>query len=249
MPYVLIASGVDWPSYAPALAQAILMTLVFTILGFTGAVVWGLVIAVMRLAPMAALRIAARVYTEIFRNLPLITEIFIIYFGLASIGIRFSPLAAGCLSLALFYGAYLSEIFRGGLQGVHKGQREAAQALGLGPLQTFWHITVPQAARLALPGTSTMLVDLLKGTSLMVTIGGAELMTQGEIIVSDTFRALDVYVVIGAIYVALAYPMSQLSLILERHLQKGTPLTPHRRRLRRLAERALQNVPSGTTTS
>lgn len=231
---------VDWAFYAPTLIRAVGRTVEFTVLGFTGAVLVGLIVALMRVSAFGLLRMAARIYTEIFRNLPLITELFIIYFGLASLGIRLDVLSAGALSLSLFYGAYLSEIFRGALQGVHRTQREAALASGLGPVATFRHVILPQAVRLALPGTSTMLVDLLKGTSLMVTIGGAELMTEAGVIVGDTFRAMEVYVVIGVIYVAMAYPLSQLSLRLEQRLHDGGPLSPRRRRtwraIRRLQE-------------
>ena len=146
---------------------------------------------------------------------------------------------AGAISLAVFYGAYLSEIFRGGLQGVTRGQREAAQAVGFTPIRSFALVIVPQATRLALPGTSTMLVDLLKGTSLLTFIGGAELMNEARTIVSETFASLEVYVVVGAIYLAMCYPLSHLALMLERHLHAGKPLSPRRFRILRLA-RSLQ---------
>jgi His/Glu/Gln/Arg/opine family amino acid ABC transporter permease subunit len=229
-----VAVALDWSQYTPAIGSAIVRTLEFTVIGFAGAVIVGLVIAVLRMSPLGPVRVVARLYTEIFRNLPLITEVFVIYFGLASVGLRFSALVAGSLSLALFYGAYLSEMFRGGIAGVPHDQQEAGQAVGLTSWTIFWHITVPQAARVALPGTSTMLVDLLKGTSIMVTIGGAELMTQGQVIAGETFQALQVYLVIGAIYVAMAWPLSQLALVLEARLNRSTPLLPGRRRLWRM---------------
>jgi polar amino acid transport system permease protein len=235
--------AIDWPQYAPALGGAVLRTLEYTGLGFSGAVLVGLLVAVMRMSPLLPARVFARLYTEVFRNLPLVTEVFIIYFGLASVGIRFNALTAGAISLALFYGAYLSEMFRGGIAGVPHEQREAAQAVGLTPWTIFWHITVPQAARIALPGTSTMLVDLLKGTSIMVTIGGAELMTEGQLITSITFQALQVYIVIGAIYVALAWPLSQLALLLEARLKRGTPVLPGRRRIWRLTKQMTTSGP------
>jgi polar amino acid transport system permease protein len=230
---------VHWQDYAGDLASAVLQTLEFTVVGFMGAVAIGLLVAMLRLAPFAPARATARIYTEVFKNLPLVTEIFMVYFGLATIGLVFNLFTAGSISLAIFYGAYLSEIFRGGLQGVTKGQREAAQAVGFSPLKAFGLVIVPQATRLALPGTSTMLVDLLKGTSLLTFIGGAELMSEGRTIVSNTFASLEVYVVIGAIYFALCYPLSHLALMLERHLHAGKPLSPRRFRILRLA-RAVQ---------
>src|SRR4029453_19260692 len=117
--------------------------------------------------------------------------IFIIYFGLASIGIKLGAIAAGSLSLILFYAAYLSEIFRAAISGVHAGQQEAAEALGLGRNAAFLLVISPQALLLALPGAATMAVDLLKSTSLLVTISAAELMSIGRQITSSTFRALE----------------------------------------------------------
>ena len=228
---------VPWRDYVGDLAAAVLQTVEFTIAGFLGAVVIGLLIAVLRLAPWAPLRAIARIYTETFKNLPLVTEIFLVYFGLATVGIILNVFVAGAISLAIFYGAYLSEIFRGGLQGVGRGQREGAQAVGFTPLRAFVLVVVPQATRLALPGTSTMLVDLLKGTSLLTFIGGAELMNEGRTIVSNTFASLEVYIVIGAIYFAMCFPLSNLVLMLERHLRDGKPLSPSRFRILRLARR------------
>jgi polar amino acid transport system permease protein len=225
--------NVSWGDYSSELLSALEKTMTFTAVGFCAAVVVGMCVAVMRLAALPPLRAAAQLYTETFKNLPLITWIFILYFGLANVDVRLSTFQAGSLALALFYGAYLSEIFRGGLQSVPPGQREAAQVLGLTPLTAFRYVTLPQAVRVALPGTSTMLVDLLKGTSLMVAIGGGELMTEGTLIASDTFQALEVYIGIGLIYLAMCYPLSQLALFLERRMRSGAALSPRRQRTRR----------------
>lgn len=231
--------NVPWGEYVPELLEGLQKTIAFTVVGFFAAVVVGMVFAVMRLASFAPMRVMAGAYTETFKNLPLITWIFILYFGLAQLDVRLSTFQAGSMALALFYGAYLSEIFRGGLQSVPPGQREAALTSGLTPLKTFRYVTLPQAVRVALPGTSTMLVDLLKGTSLMVAIGGGELMTEGTLIASDTFQALEVYLGIGLIYLAMCYPLSQLSLFFERRLKAGAPLSIRRRRTRSEISRRL----------
>lgn len=240
---------VPWGRYARDLADALLQSVEFTIAGFLGAVAIGLLIALMRLSSWTPARGFARAYTEIFKNLPLVTEIFLVYFGLATIGIVLNVFVAGAISLAVFYGAYLSEIFRGGLQGVTRGQREAAQAVGFTPLRAFGLVVLPQATRLALPGTSTMLVDLLKGTSLLTFIGGAELMNEGRTIVSNTFASLEVYVVVGAIYFAMCFPLSHLVLTLERHLQAGKPLSPSRFRILRLVRAIQAESPAGAAAS
>jgi polar amino acid transport system permease protein len=236
---------VDWSQYTPALRDGLIKTLEYTVAGFVGAAVLGLVLALMRLSPARALRLPAAVYTELFKNIPLLAIIFLTYFGLASVSVRLSVFAAGTLSLVLFYASYLSEIFRSAIAGVHGGQREAAEALGLSRRVTFSHVVFPQALRQALPGTNTMLVDLLKSTSLLVTISAAELMSEGQLIASETFRALEVYAVIAVLYFVVCYPLSQALLWFERQVRAGVPLTPRRRRRMRTVRALLeQEVPA-----
>jgi polar amino acid transport system permease protein len=229
---------VPWSDYTPDLWHALLKTIEYTLVSFAGAALLGLVLALMRLSPLKPLRWPAAIYTELFKNVPLLAIIFLTYFGLASQGVKLGVFEAGSLSLIIFYAAYLSEIFRAAIGGVHAGQQEAAEALGLGRRATFAHVVFPQALRSALPGTNTMLVDLLKSTSLLVTISAAELMSQGQLIASDTFRALEVYAVISVVYFALCYPLSQGLLWFERQIRAGVPLLPRRRR-RLSAARAL----------
>ena len=220
---------VQWGLYTSDLFSALLKTLEYTVLGFVGAVLLGLALALMRRSQTRVVRLPAGIYTELFKNIPLLAIIFITYFGLGSIGLRLSALAAGSLSLVIFYAAYLSEIFRAALGGVPPGQQEGAEALGMSRMRSFRQVIMPQALRLALPGTATMGVDLLKSTSLLVTIAAGELMSQAQLIASETFRAMEVYLVIAAIYFAVCYPLSQL-LLLERKVRAGTPLTLARRR-------------------
>jgi polar amino acid transport system permease protein len=231
---------VPWGDYAPALRDGLIKTLEFTVAGFAGATILGLVLAMMRLSPLRALRLPAAIYTELFKNVPLLAIIFLTYFGLVSVGVRLSVFQAGVLSLVIFYASYLSEIFRSAIAGVHGGQQEAAEALGLSRRTTFTHVVFPQALRQALPGTNTMLVDLLKSTSLLVTISAAELMSEGQLIASETFRALEVYAVIAALYFVVCYPLSQGLLWFERKVRAGVPLLPRRRRRMRLVNALLE---------
>jgi polar amino acid transport system permease protein len=232
--------NIHWSDYTSDLASALLKTIEFTIVGFAGAAVLGLALALMRLSSVRALRIPAAIYTELFKNIPLLAIIFLTYFGLPSQGIKLNVFTAGALSLIIFYAAYLSEIFRAAIAGVHGGQGEAAEALGMSRRATFAHIVFPQALRSALPGTNTMLVDLLKSTSLLVTISAAELMSQGQLIASETFRALEVYLVISALYFALCYPLSQGLLWFERQIRGGVALLPRRRRRLSMARALLE---------
>jgi polar amino acid transport system permease protein len=235
-------AGVQWSQggYRTMLVHGVEKTLEFMVISFIGAVVLGLVVALMRLSRRRLVRWPAAVYTELFKNVPLLAIIFMTYYGLAYAHVvTLSQFKAGVLSLVVFYAAYLSEIFRSAIGGIHAGQREAAEALGLGKISTFVHVIFPQALRLALPGTNTMLVDLLKSTSLLQVIGAAELMTQAHEIASQTFAAFEVYGVVALIYFALCYPLSQILLFLERRIRAGVPLTPGRRRRFRMARALL----------
>jgi His/Glu/Gln/Arg/opine family amino acid ABC transporter permease subunit len=227
---LLALFNVNWSEYAPDLWHALLRTLEYTAASFAGAAVLGLLVALVRLNPFPPLRLLAAAYTELFKNVPLLAIIFLTYFGLPSVGITFSTFQAGAVSLILFYAAYLSEIFRSAITGIQPGQKEAAEALGLGRLATFAHVVFPQALRIALPGTNTMLVDLLKSTSLLVTIAAAEVMTEAQLITSETFRAFEVYAVIAGLYFVLCFSLSQVLLWLERQIRGGVALSPRRRR-------------------
>lgn len=233
---------VPWSEYAPALLDGLEKTVAYTLASFAGAAVLGLALALLRVSKHRVMRWPAAIYTELFKNVPLLAIIFVTYFGLVSVGLRLGVFEAGSLSLVVFYAAYLSEIFRSAISGVHAGQQEASEALGLGRVSTFTQVIFPQALRSALPGTNTMFVDLLKSTSLLVTISAAELMSQGRLITSATFRALEVYLVIAAIYFVLCYPLSQGLLWLERRIRAGVPLTPGRRRRLRAAKALLKGA-------
>lgn len=228
---------VHWSEWTDQLVAGLLRTLGYTAAGFSAAAVLGLVLALMRMSRLRLVRIPAAIYTELFKNIPLLVIVFVLYFGLPETKSVFGDWVvlgtfnAGALALAIFYAAYLSEIFRGGLQGIAAGQREAAHALGLTEREVLTRVVVPQAVRLVLPGTTTMLVDMLKSTSLLITISAAELMTAGQLIATTTFRAMEVYLVIGVIYFLMCYPLSMASLWLERRLKAGTPLSPWRRQL------------------
>ncbi|HWL60348.1 MAG TPA: amino acid ABC transporter permease [Microbacteriaceae bacterium] len=231
----MLFDGFDWAYFFAGLPKALGMTLAFTAAAFVCAIVVGVLVAIMRTARVLPMRWFATGYTELFKNLPLITAIYIIYFGLPSLGIKLDVFIAGTVALVFFYGAYLGEIFRGGFLSVDKGQREAALAMGMRPSRVVTKIILPQAVRVALPGAGTMMVDLLKGTSLLVTIGGAELMTHAATVVSITYRPLESYTLIGLVYFALCFPLSRLVSGLEQRIASGVPLSPVRADLLRRA--------------
>jgi His/Glu/Gln/Arg/opine family amino acid ABC transporter permease subunit len=237
--------NVDWGEYAPDILKAIFKMAQYVVISFAGGVALGLGIAQMRFSRFRIARGFSRGYMEIFRNLPLLSALFIVYFGLPQIGLTLNSFEAGVVSLILYYSAYLSEIFRGGLVGVPDTQREAAASIGLTHLETLRYVVWPQATLLALPGTTTVFVDLIKGTALLSTIAGGELMYEATIITANTFRPLEVYVVFGLIYVGLSYPVSVALSQFEKVLANGTPVTPRRYRLRREAERIARGALAG----
>jgi His/Glu/Gln/Arg/opine family amino acid ABC transporter permease subunit len=241
---------VAWSQWSGQLFDGLLRTLEYTVVGFAAAAVFGLVLAVMRTSSHRLVRLPAAIYTELFKNIPLLVIVFVLYFGLPETKgvfggwVVLGSFNAGALALAIFYAAYLSEIFRAGLSGVHSAQREAAQALGLGRWSSFAHVVFPQALRLALPGTNTMLVDMLKSTSLLITITAGELLSVGQSISSQTFEVMEVYLVLAAIYFAMCYPLSHALLWLERRVRAGAPLSLRRRRRLRAARLLLAGEPS-----
>ena len=240
---------ISWGEFAPALLDGLWTTVQYTIVGFIGAVVVGMLAALMRRSHIKIFKFIAAVYTEFFKNIPLLVIVFVIYFGLATSGIKLDAFSSGTIALILFYGAYLSEIFRAAMNGVDHGQTEGAQALGMKSTAIFFQVIAPQAVRLALPGMNAYLVDLLKGTSILVTIAAGELMAQGQVLAAKTFAPLEVYVVIALIYFALCYPVSQLLLWVERKVHRGDPLFPGRHRRLQKIRRELAEKYSVTTAT
>lgn len=217
--------------YWPALGYATLTTLEFTVLAVIGALLLGLIVALMKASSNLVIRRAAIVYTEIFKNSPLLVIIFVIYFGLPQIGMVLPTLAAGTLSMVVFFAAYLSEIFRAGLEGVPPGQKEAGYAAGLSTTMIYRHIVLPQATRLSLAAVGNVVVDILKSTSLLATIAGSELLSSAQTITSATFRPMQTYLLVGAIYFALCYPLSRLIVKYETSLKNGSSFSFRRRRI------------------
>lgn len=240
--------NVDWVQYAPLVGSGIVTTIELTVLGFAAACLVGITVALARTSKYVIVRAPAIGYDHVFKNLPIVAGIFIVYFGLTGIGLYLSAFAAGVICLGLFYGAYLAEIFRGALEGLDRGQTEAAQAVGLGAWRVFVSIRLPQAIRLALPATTTILIDLLKGTSLLVLIGAGELMTDATVITAQTFRPMEVYLTIGVVYLILCWPLSQLAKLVEQHLRDGKAFSPLARRTRKLAALELQKHAQGAST-
>jgi len=156
-------------------------------------------------------------YTALIRGVPLAVQLMMIYYALPKIGIYFEPFGAALLSFILCSAAYHSEYVRGALLSIKQGQFKAAQALGFSTLQTIIWIIAPQAARRALPGCGNEIVYLVKYTSLAYLVTCMELMGEGKVVASDTFRFTEVFLVVGAYYLAMVTIVSFFLHWLEKH--------------------------------
>jgi His/Glu/Gln/Arg/opine family amino acid ABC transporter permease subunit len=204
---------------SPWIARGLAMTLTITVLSLLCALPVGLLVAVMSLSNVPVIRWAALVYVQVFRGVPLLVFIIWMYYGVSMVaGINFSPLTAGVVCFALQYGSWLSEVFRGGIQAIGRGQREAAASLGLTGVQTFGYVVLPQAVRIVLPSMGNLAVGLLKDSSLVSVIGVFELMRQSQTAVSLTFRPFEFYTVTAGIYVLLTFGLARGFAGLERRL-------------------------------
>lgn len=206
---------------APVLLRGTGYTLIFAISSMGGGLVLGFALAVARIIPWPLLRGPAAIYVSLMRGTPLLVQVFIIYYGLPSIGIEFSPLTAGILALSLNAGAYLSESIRGAILGVSKGQWSASASLGLNYAQTLRYIVVPQALRIAVPSMSNTLISLLKDTSLVSVITVTELMLATKEVIATTFRPLPLYIAAALIYWCLSACFELLQHRLEKRLQRA----------------------------
>lgn len=181
---------------------------------------WGLVLAIARGFGPAPLRAAAAAIVELFRGTPVLLQLYVIYFGLAPY-LPLPPALAAILTLGLNYGAYESEIYRGGLAAVPKAQWESALALGIGRRQALRYVVLPQAMRVALPGMANDFVSLLKDSALVSVITVVELTKQLAITAIDVHSWLIPGAVCAALYMAMSWPAAHFARGLERRLSVG----------------------------
>jgi len=205
----------------PVLLQGMLLTIKFALLSMIFGLAIGTVVALMGISHQPVPKAVARAYVSIMRGTPLLVQIFVVYYGLPGIGIEFSPLTAGVLTLSLNAGAYLSESLRGAILGVTHGQWNASYSVGLTYFQTLRYIIVPQAVRIAVPSMSNTLISLIKDTSLVSVITVTELMLATKEVIAVTFRPLPLYLAAAAIYWILSLCFEALQHRLEKRLGKA----------------------------
>ncbi|MBX3574518.1 MAG: ectoine/hydroxyectoine ABC transporter permease subunit EhuD [Mesorhizobium sp.] len=190
----------------PRLIVATGNTLLAAGLGYAIAVVLGLVLALAQRTPSRALTLVVREAIEFVRSTPLVLQIFFVFYVGPQFGLRLSPWTAGMIAIGLHYAAYLSEVYRGGLESVPKGQWEAATSLNLSTSRTYFRVILPQALPPSLAGMGNYLVGIFKDTPMLSVIGVAELMHTANAIGSETYRFLEPYTLVGIIFLALSLP-------------------------------------------
>lgn len=205
----------------PVLLLGAITTLEVTAGGFVIAAIIGLLSAIMLGFRSRVLRTAIATYVDVFRAIPVLTQLFIIYFGLTEIGIRLDPLPAAILGFGINGGAYLTEVFRAGIASVHQGQTEAAQMLGMTRLSALRVVVLPQAMRVVLPPLGNFVIGLLKDTALASAVAAPELMFRARNLVDKTFLSTQIYMATAAIYLAMSLPLGYLTRLAEARVSRG----------------------------
>lgn len=206
---------------APTMLTGAGYTLVFALASMLGGLLLGFPVAVMRILPYRLLSWPAALYVSVMRGTPLLVQMFVIYYGLPSVGIEFTPVTAGILALSLNAGAYLSESLRGAILSVAQGQWGASYSLGLSYWQTLRHIVLPQSLRVAVPSMSNTLISLIKDTSLVSVITMTELMLSTKEVIATTFQPLPLYLAAAALYWAMSLAFEALQRRAERRLNRA----------------------------
>jgi His/Glu/Gln/Arg/opine family amino acid ABC transporter permease subunit len=205
-----------FPYFMSLLLKGAVMTVTVAVGALALALVLGLLIALFRMSPSRIVSGFAYVYTEFLRGTPALAQLFVIYFGLPDIGIELKPVEAAIIGLGINGSAYLSEVYRAGIQAIHRGQVEAALSLGMTPLGSMRDIVLPQAIRIMLPPITNFSITLLKDTALVSVVAVPSTMFYARNLVTETFQSMHVYLLAAAIYLAMTIPMSRLVAYLER---------------------------------
>ncbi|WP_031515082.1 amino acid ABC transporter permease [Desulfofalx alkaliphila] len=187
----------------PVLFKGAIITIELSVAAIFFGTLIGLFIALMKISRFKILVIIGGVYTWIIRGIPLLVQLYILYYGLAHIGIQLSPQTAAIMGLSICGGAYIAEIIRAGIQSIDKGQMEAALSLGMSYPQAMRRIIIPQTYRRLIPPMGNEFILLMKDTALVSVITMVELTRTGVLLNTTYFRSMEIYLAVAAIYLAL----------------------------------------------
>ncbi len=211
----------NWAEWQPQIALATWNTILLTVCSFSLAIVIGILLALGKLSHVRVIRGFCTAYVEVARGIPALAILFLIYFGLVPLGLVLDAFVAGFVGLGMSAGGYIAEVFRAGIQAIHRGQREAALSVGMTPAMSFRYIILPQAVRIILPPLLNMLIILLKDTSICSLISTPELMLRAKDLAMMSFLPMHLFVLAGVIYFLLAWPLSLVTRRVEAHMRRG----------------------------
>jgi His/Glu/Gln/Arg/opine family amino acid ABC transporter permease subunit len=207
------------PNNFDFLMSGLQMTLIISATALVFAMIGGLLLAVVDMSRYVAVRAMGLAIGEIIRNTPILVQLLWVYYVLPIVfNIRISSFAAILIGLSVYMAAFMSEVYRAGIQAVPKGHREAAQVLGLTPFQSFYRIVMPQAIRFTLPPLASNFVQLIKFSSLGAVISVTEITRRGMELSSSTFRPLEIFSFIAVVYFFICWPLSMAIRIWEHRL-------------------------------
>lgn len=209
-----------YASLFPLLLKGAATSLEISVISMFVAVMFGLLLALMRLYGNGPIAFVGQTIVEVLRGTPLLIQLYLIFFGLPYLGVQLSPFWAAIFGLGFNYGAYEAENYRAGIEAVPRSQLEAAQALALSPVQRFVHVIFPQAYRVILPPMTNDFISLIKDSSLVSVITMVELTTIYSQLASTYFDHLGLGILVAAIYFAIGYPFVRLARYLEKNLKK-----------------------------
>ena len=209
----------NFASMADALLEGARITVVVTLASYAIALAIGMVLVVMHVSPAAPARWAANAYTQLFRNVPLLAVLFIMYFGLPSIGIETTSWGVGLIGLGMYTGAFAGETLRSGINSIPLGQAEAARSIGLTFGQSLQNVILPQAFRAVIPPLGSLLIALVKNSALVYAVGITELYSTSRGLIDDPQSRYDLWGVtisVTVCYLAIAFILSYLVRLAER---------------------------------
>jgi polar amino acid transport system permease protein len=225
------------PSMLPALLRGLQLTVTATLLIMAIGLAAGLPVALARMSRSWLLRLPATIYVQVLRGTPVLLQLFYLYYVLPFAGIRLPAWTAGIIGMSAAYTAYLSEIYRAGIEAVDRGQTEAALSIGMSRLQIMRLVVLPQAVRIVIPPIGNIFIGLFKDTSLLSILTIRELMFQGQILAATNFRHITIFTVVALLYLAVCWPSAAVIDRLEHNLKRlpqDHAEAPERRRWLRL---------------
>lgn len=211
----------DAAQFLPLLLQGLKFTILVTLGSLALSTVLGLVWALMRVSGVAPLVLVAKLVVNTLRGIPILVQLFYIYFVFPEFGLALSALQAAILGLGIAYSAYQAENFRAGIEAIDHGQVEAAQSIGMGWFLMMRRVVLPQAVKVVLPPYGNIMIMMLKDSSQASTITVAELTLQGSLLASSTFKNMTVYTLVALLYLSMSLPLIAFVGWLERRFGKG----------------------------